>query len=78
MVLNLQTYAYRNSPLFAEVGTSSNRSANPQSNRQCCLFRGKTSWKKWTLLFSGLEVNVRELRPFFFLFGDQRLVDGKI
>ena len=28
--------------------------ANPQSNRQCCLFRGKTAWKEWTLLFSGL------------------------
>ena len=39
--------------------------ANPQSNRQCCLFRGKTAWKKWTLLFSGLEVNVRMLITFF-------------
>ena len=38
--------------------------ANPQSNRQCCLIRGKR--KKWTLLFSGLEVNVRELMTFFF------------
>ena len=74
---------------IAEVGTSANRSANPQiadssfhlricseklkftanpqSNRQCCLIRGKTAWKKWTLLFSGLEVNVRELMTFFFL-----------
>ena len=40
--------------------------ANTQSNRQCCLIRGKTAWKKWTLLFSGLEVNVRELMTFFF------------
>ena len=30
--------------------------ANPQSNRQYCLIRGETAWKKWTLLFSGLEV----------------------
>ena len=52
--------------VLAEVGTSANRSANPQSNRQCCLIRGKTAWKKWTLLFSGLEVNVRELMTFFF------------
>ena len=52
--------------------------ANPQSSRQCCLIRGKTAWKKWTLLFSGLEVNVRELMTFFFFFGGQRLVDGKI
>ena len=40
---------------------------NPQSNRQSCLFRGKTAWKKWSLLFSGLDVNVRELMTFFFL-----------
>ena len=40
--------------------------ANPQSNRQCCLFCGKTAWKKWMLLFSGLEVNVQELMTFFF------------
>ena len=33
--------------------------ANPQSNRPC-------AWKKWRLLFSGLEVNVRELMTFFF------------
>ena len=39
----------------------------PQSNRQCCLNRGKTAWKKWRLLLSGLEVNVRELMTFFFL-----------
>ena len=41
--------------------------ANPQSNRQCCLIRGKTARKKWTLLFSGLEVNIRELMTFYFL-----------
>ena len=40
--------------------------AKPQSNRQCCLIRGKTAWKKWTLLFSGLEVNVLELMTLFF------------
>ena len=45
--------------------------ANPQSNRQCCLFRRKTAWKEWTLLFSGLMT-------FFFFFGGQRPIDGKI
>ena len=52
--------------------------ANPQTNRQCCLIRGKTARKKWMLLFSGLEVDDRELMTFFFFFGGQRLVDGKI
>ena len=79
----------------SEVGTSANRSTNPQiadssfylricetnflpqTNRQCCLIRGKTARKKWTLLFSGLEVDDRKLMTFFF-FGGQRLVDGKI
>ena len=42
--------------------------ANPQTNRQCCLIRGKTAWKKWMLLFSGLEVDDRELMTFFFFF----------
>ena len=41
--------------------------ANPHTNRQCCLIRGKTARKKWTLLSSGLEVNDRELMTFFFL-----------
>ena len=40
--------------------------ANLQSNRQCCLIHGKTAGKKWTLLFFGLEVNVRELMTFVF------------
>ena len=51
--------------------------ANPQSNRQCCLIRGKTARKKWTLPFSGLEID-RELMTFFFFFGGQCLVHGKI
>ena len=69
-----------------EVGTSANRSANPQiadssfylricepnflpqTNWQCCLIRGKTARKKWTLFSSGLEVNDRELMTFFFFF----------
>ena len=40
--------------------------ANLQTNRQCCLIRGKTARKKWTLSFSGLEVDDRELMTFFF------------
>ena len=52
--------------------------ANPQTNRQCCLIRDKTARKKWMLLFSGLEVDDRELMTFFFFFGGQRLADGKI
>ena len=42
--------------------------ANPQTNRQSCLIRGKTARKKWMLLFSGLEVDDRELMTFFFFF----------
>ena len=47
-------------------GEKSKFTANPQTYRQCCLIRGKTARKKWTLLFSGLEINDRELMTFSF------------
>ena len=49
-------------------GKKSKFTANPQTYRQCCLIRGKTARKKWTLLFSGLEGNDRELMTFSFFF----------
>ena len=49
-------------------GEKSKFTANPQTYRQCCLIRGKTARKKWTLLFSGLEGNDRELMTFSFFF----------
>ena len=67
--------SYRKYSYMRICGEKLKFTTNPQSNRQCCLFRGKIAWKKWTLfhVFSGLELNVQELMTFFFW----RLTSGR-